>query len=139
MWAMNYVFLLQLLGFMYGWLTFYHQGHEVANEFKPYMRELQFKIQKVMASRCSYSLLCVQDSGMSYTLPIHVKSQRKREFWCLVGSQVTWNNRTGLSRILLIDELHNSYFVPYIRIMNEEGCSMHGKYKVCITNFSWDF
>ncbi|KAJ9598245.1 hypothetical protein L9F63_011066 [Diploptera punctata] len=35
-----------MLGFMYGWLTFYHQGHEVANEFKPYMRELQFKIQK---------------------------------------------------------------------------------------------
>ncbi|PSN31567.1 hypothetical protein C0J52_15952 [Blattella germanica] len=57
--SLEYVFLLQevqerkkfefvetLLGFMYGWLTFYHQGHEVANEFKPYMRELQFKIQK---------------------------------------------------------------------------------------------
>lgn len=57
--SLEYVFLLQavqerkkfefvetLLGFMYGWLTFYHQGHEVANEFKPYMQELQFKIQK---------------------------------------------------------------------------------------------
>nr|CAD7394383.1 unnamed protein product [Timema cristinae] len=58
--SLQYVFLLQevqerkkfefvetLLGFMYGWLTFYHQGHEVANEFKPYMRELQLKLQKV--------------------------------------------------------------------------------------------
>lgn len=32
---------------MFGWLTFYHQGHEVAKDFKPYMTELQYKIQKV--------------------------------------------------------------------------------------------
>lgn len=32
---------------MFGWLTFYHQGHEVAKDFKPYMTELQLKIQKV--------------------------------------------------------------------------------------------
>lgn len=57
--SLEYVFLLQevqerkkfefvetLLGFMFGWLTFYHQGHEVAEDFKPYMRELQFRIQK---------------------------------------------------------------------------------------------
>jgi len=59
------VFVLQLLGFMYGWLTFYHQGHEVANEFKPYMRELQFKIQKVMASMHAYSVLCELGNGVS--------------------------------------------------------------------------
>ncbi|CAG0892826.1 unnamed protein product [Darwinula stevensoni] len=52
--SLEYVFLLQevqerkkfefvetLLGFMYGWLTFYHQGHEVAKDFKPYMTDLQ--------------------------------------------------------------------------------------------------
>jgi len=50
---------------MYGWLTFYHQGHEVANEFKPYMRELQFKIQKVMASMHAYSVLCELGNGVS--------------------------------------------------------------------------
>ncbi|XP_076179403.1 GTPase regulator associated with FAK isoform X1 [Ptiloglossa arizonensis] len=57
--SLEYVFLLQrvqeqkkfefvetLLGFMFGWLTFYHQGHEVAKDFKPYMTELQLKIQK---------------------------------------------------------------------------------------------
>ena len=32
---------------MYGWLTFYHQGHEVAKDFKPHMTELQSRIQKV--------------------------------------------------------------------------------------------
>ena len=31
---------------MYGWLTFYHQGHEVATDFKPHMLELQSRIQK---------------------------------------------------------------------------------------------
>lgn len=57
--SLEYVFLLQevqerkkfefvetLLSFMIGWLTFYHQGHEVAGDFKPYMRELQLRIQK---------------------------------------------------------------------------------------------
>ncbi|XP_058797448.1 rho GTPase-activating protein Graf-like isoform X1 [Phymastichus coffea] len=57
--SLEYVFLLQevqerkkfefvetLLSFMFGWLTFYHQGHEVAKDFKPYMTELQLKIQK---------------------------------------------------------------------------------------------
>ncbi|XP_050434753.1 rho GTPase-activating protein 26 [Adelges cooleyi] len=57
--SLEYVFLLQevqerkkfefvetMLGFMFSWLTFYHQGHEVNEDFKPYMRELQFRIQK---------------------------------------------------------------------------------------------
>ena len=32
---------------MYGWLTFYHHGHEVAKDYKPHMTELQTRIQKV--------------------------------------------------------------------------------------------
>ncbi|XP_050544973.1 rho GTPase-activating protein 26 [Daktulosphaira vitifoliae] len=57
--SLEYVFLLQevqerkkfefvetMLGFMLSWLTFYHEGHEVNEDFKPYMRELQFRIQK---------------------------------------------------------------------------------------------
>ncbi|XP_066591745.1 rho GTPase-activating protein 26-like [Prorops nasuta] len=57
--SLEYVFLLQevqerkkfefvetLLSFMFSWLTFYHQGHEVAKDFKGYMTELQLKIQK---------------------------------------------------------------------------------------------
>ena len=30
---------------MYSWLTFYHQGHEVAKDYKPHMTELQSRIQ----------------------------------------------------------------------------------------------
>ena len=37
---------------MYGWLTFYHQGHEVATDFKPHMLELQARIQKVREAWC---------------------------------------------------------------------------------------
>lgn len=43
----KFEFVETLLGFMYGWLTFYHQGHEVATDFKPHMTELQTRIQKV--------------------------------------------------------------------------------------------
>ena len=39
--------IFQLLGFMYSWLTFYHQGHEVAKDFKPHMTDLQSRIQNV--------------------------------------------------------------------------------------------
>jgi len=42
----KFEFVETLLGFMYGWLTFYHQGHEVAKDFKPHMTELQSRIQK---------------------------------------------------------------------------------------------
>jgi len=41
------LFIFQLLGFMYGWLTFYHQGYEVAKECRPYMTDLQVRLQKV--------------------------------------------------------------------------------------------
>ena len=36
---------------MYGWLTFYHQGHEVAKDFKPYMTDLQIRVQNVSIAR----------------------------------------------------------------------------------------
>ena len=34
---------------MYGWMTFYHQGHEMANDSKGQMRDLQIRLQKVRA------------------------------------------------------------------------------------------
>ncbi|KAF5300015.1 hypothetical protein FQR65_LT09271 [Abscondita terminalis] len=61
--SMEYVCLIQevherkkfefveiLLSFMFGWLTFYHQGHEVAKDFRPYMEDLQYKIQKTRSN-----------------------------------------------------------------------------------------
>ncbi|XP_071056664.1 rho GTPase-activating protein 26 isoform X2 [Onthophagus taurus] len=66
--SMEYVYLIQevherkkfefvetLLGFMFSWLTFYHQGYEVANDFKPYMNDLQCKIQKTRDNFEDYS------------------------------------------------------------------------------------
>nr|XP_045594056.1 rho GTPase-activating protein 26-like isoform X7 [Procambarus clarkii] len=57
--SLDYVFQLQevqerkkfefvetLLSYMYGWLTFYHQGHEVFNDCNPYMRDLQVRVQR---------------------------------------------------------------------------------------------
>uniref|UniRef100_A0A1B6CK14 Rho GTPase-activating protein 26 n=2 Tax=Clastoptera arizonana TaxID=38151 RepID=A0A1B6CK14_9HEMI len=42
----KFEFVETLLGFILGWLTFYHTGHEVAQDCKPYMQDLQFRIQK---------------------------------------------------------------------------------------------
>ena len=42
---------------MYGWLTFYHQGYEVAKEFQPYMTDLQVRLQKVRRQRHFFSFL----------------------------------------------------------------------------------
>ncbi|XP_046636547.1 rho GTPase-activating protein 26-like isoform X2 [Daphnia pulicaria] len=42
----KFEFVETLLGFMYGWLTFYHQGYEVSKEFRPYMTDLQVRLQK---------------------------------------------------------------------------------------------
>lgn len=66
--SMDYVYLIQevherkkfefvetLLGFMFSWLTFYHQGYEVAKDFRPYMDDLQYKIQKTRNNFEDYS------------------------------------------------------------------------------------
>ncbi|RXG73504.1 Rho GTPase-activating protein 26 [Armadillidium vulgare] len=57
--SLEYVFLLQevqerkkfefveiILSHTYSWLTFYHQGHEVYNDYKNYMTDLQQRIQR---------------------------------------------------------------------------------------------
>jgi len=41
----KFEFVETIQAFMYGWLTFYHQGHEVAKDFKPYMTDLQVRVQ----------------------------------------------------------------------------------------------
>ncbi|XP_017783186.1 PREDICTED: rho GTPase-activating protein 26 [Nicrophorus vespilloides] len=66
--SMDYVYLIQevherkkfefvetLLGFMIGWLTFYHQGYEVAKDFNPFKKDLQLRIQKTRDNFEDYS------------------------------------------------------------------------------------
>lgn len=66
--SMEYVYLIQevherkkfefvetLLTYLFGWLTFYHQGHEVAKDFRPYRVDLQQKIQKTRTNFDDYS------------------------------------------------------------------------------------
>lgn len=43
----KFEFVEVLLGFMSGWLVFYHLGHEAAEDAKDYMTDLQHKVQKV--------------------------------------------------------------------------------------------
>lgn len=38
---------LQLLAFLQGLFTFYHEGYELATEFEPYKQQLQFNLQNV--------------------------------------------------------------------------------------------
>lgn len=42
----KFEFVETILSFMYGWLTFYHEGHEVAKDFKSFSTDLQKKLQK---------------------------------------------------------------------------------------------
>lgn len=39
--------VLQLLAFLQGLFTFYHEGYELASEFEPYKQQLQFNLQNV--------------------------------------------------------------------------------------------
>lgn len=38
--------VLLVLGFMQGWLVFYHSGHEIAEDAKDYISDLMYKVQK---------------------------------------------------------------------------------------------
>lgn len=42
----KFEFVETLLRYMYSWLTFYHHGHEIAKDFRPYMMDIQEKLQK---------------------------------------------------------------------------------------------
>ncbi|XP_074649677.1 rho GTPase-activating protein 26-like [Tubulanus polymorphus] len=41
----KFEFVEILLCFMYQWMTFYHQGQEVFHDYKPYMSDLQMRLQ----------------------------------------------------------------------------------------------
>lgn len=43
---------LQLLAFLQGLFTFYHEGYELASEFEPYKQQLQFNLQNVSVYIC---------------------------------------------------------------------------------------
>lgn len=43
----KFEFVETVVGFMQGWLTFYHSGHEFAEDTKEYMKDLLQKVQKV--------------------------------------------------------------------------------------------
>ncbi|XP_055705185.1 rho GTPase-activating protein Graf isoform X2 [Phlebotomus papatasi] len=42
----KFEFVETILRFMSGWLVFYHLGHEISEEYKTYISDLQLKIQK---------------------------------------------------------------------------------------------
>ncbi|XP_076249782.1 GTPase regulator associated with FAK isoform X2 [Calliopsis andreniformis] len=109
--SLEYVFLLQevqerkkfefvetLLSFMFGWLTFYHQGHEVAKDFKPYMTELQLKIQKSavesgvnkLYTREGYLFLMEKKAfGTTWTKQYCTYQKDKKEFTMIPYNQLT--------------------------------------------------
>lgn len=43
----KFEFVETVVGFMQGWLTFYHSGHEVAEDTKDYINDLLQRVQKV--------------------------------------------------------------------------------------------
>lgn len=45
----------QLLAFLQGLFTFYHEGYELAQEFAPYKQQLQFNLQNVRMI-CIYTI-----------------------------------------------------------------------------------
>lgn len=53
----KFEFVETLLGFMSGWLVFYHLGHEAGEDSKEYMTDLQHKVQKVS----TVVMICVFD------------------------------------------------------------------------------
>lgn len=46
----KFEFVETLLGFMSGWLVFYHVGHDIAEEAREYMTDLRHKVQKVSST-----------------------------------------------------------------------------------------
>lgn len=52
---------LQLLAFLQGLFTFYHEGYELAHEFEPYKQQLQFNLQNVSLNSSGRLYITPQD------------------------------------------------------------------------------
>lgn len=63
----SYFCCLQLLAFLQGLFTFYHEGYELAHEFEPYKQQLQFNLQNV-SPRTSVWMAATFGHGMLFYL-----------------------------------------------------------------------
>lgn len=66
----KFEFVETLLGFMSGWLVFYHLGHEAAEDAKEYMTDLQHKVQKVQIC-----VECLLISIANYVVRYHLQTR----------------------------------------------------------------
>ena len=61
----------QLLAFLQGLFTFYHEGYELASEFEPYKQQLQFNLQNV-SMRVRVCTFCLSSSHpVDQPIPVH--------------------------------------------------------------------
>lgn len=47
---MKFEFVETLSSFLYGWLSFYHVGHVIHEDFKPFLNGIKMKVQKAKES-----------------------------------------------------------------------------------------
>ncbi|XP_033124377.1 rho GTPase-activating protein 26-like isoform X25 [Anneissia japonica] len=99
----KFEFVETLLGFMYSWLTFYHSGYEVSEEFKPYMQELQQKIQK---TRENFD--CTHNEAEVLMHKMMEKPQERKSTACMEGYLYALEKRA-------IGSVWVKYYCQYIR------------------------
>ncbi|CAD6188223.1 unnamed protein product [Caenorhabditis auriculariae] len=69
---MKFEFVETLSSFLYSWLTFYHVGHVIHEDFKPFLDNVQVKVQK---TRESYQATIAEAEGLKEKiLKSHAKS-----------------------------------------------------------------
>lgn len=80
------LFCLQLLAFLQGLFTFYHEGYELAHEFEPYKQQLQFNLQNVSLNSSAWL-----SNSSSPPDKIQILQMVHREIsWLCGGSDLLW-------------------------------------------------
>ena len=72
-------FVESVLSFMIGWITFYHQGHEIANDFYSAKVELQKRLQR---TRNNFEMTQNETQGLRQKLLNNTEPLKKRPQEC---------------------------------------------------------
>lgn len=71
----KFEFVESVLSFMIGWITFYHQGHEIANDFYSAKVELQTRLQR---TRNNFQMTQDETQGLRQKLLNNTEPLKKR-------------------------------------------------------------
>ncbi|XP_043224068.1 rho GTPase-activating protein 26-like isoform X1 [Amphibalanus amphitrite] len=139
----KFEFVETLLSFMYGWLTFYHQGHELAKDSERSMTDLQARLQKTrdefVATRTEVESLKNRTLEVRQTKSLDVGSMDKmytRQGYLHLLEKKAFGTTWTKHYCMYDKKSRNFTLIPYNQITGKLTSTDQMKLKSCVRRMS---